>query len=113
VTTADVLGAVTDSSGAALAGAAVTASNLATGAARSVVADDHGDFLISGLAIGHYRLKAESKGFKVYEIPDLALAEATGAARSTPRRRGHREGGGAGTGIRLAGRQLLARYAHQ
>src|SRR5260370_26459846 len=43
VTTADVLGAVTDSSGAALAGATVTASNLATGAARSVVADDRSE----------------------------------------------------------------------
>src|SRR5215813_10868393 len=75
VTTADVLGTVTDSSGAVLVGAAVTVSNLATGATRSVVADDHGDYLISALAIGHYRLKAESKGFKVYEIPDLALAK--------------------------------------
>src|ERR1700756_5331013 len=75
VTTADVLGTVTDSSGAVLVGTAITLSNLATGAARSVVADDHGDYLISALAIGHYRLRAESKGFKVYEIPDLALAE--------------------------------------
>jgi hypothetical protein len=74
VTTADVLGTVTDSSGAVLVGTAVTISNLATGATRSVVADDHGDYLISALAIGHYRLRAESKGFKVYEIPDLALA---------------------------------------
>src|SRR5260370_29291772 len=71
VTTADVLGAVTDSSGGALAGAVVTASNLATGAARSVMSDDHGDFLISGLPIGHYRLKPESKGLKVYQIPHL------------------------------------------
>src|SRR5215471_19197767 len=75
VTTADVLGTVTDSSGAVLVGTAVTISNLATGATRSVVADDHGEYLISALAIGHYRLRAESKGFKVYEIPDLALAE--------------------------------------
>ena len=74
VTTADVLGTVTDSSGAVLVGTAVTISNLATGATRSAVADEHGDYLISGLAIGHYRLRAESKGFKVYEIPDLALA---------------------------------------
>ena len=75
VTTADVLGTVTDSSGGVLGGTAVTVSNLATGATRTAVADDHGDYLISALSVGHYRLKAESKGFKVYEIPDLALAE--------------------------------------
>ncbi len=75
VTTADVLGTVTDPSGGVLIGTVVTVNNLATGATRSVVADDHGDFLISALSIGHYHLKAENKGFKVYEIPDLALAE--------------------------------------
>src|SRR6516165_9533044 len=69
VTTADVLGTVTDSSGAVLVGTAVTVNNLATGAMRSVAADEHGEYLISALAIGHYRLRAESKGFKVYEIP--------------------------------------------
>ena len=74
VTSADVLGTVTDTSGAVLVGTAVIVNNLATGATRSVVADDHGEYLISALAVGHYRLKAESKGFKIYEIPDLALA---------------------------------------
>ena len=75
VTTADVLGSVTDPSGAALVGAIVSVSNLATAASRSTITDDNGDFLISGLPIGHYRLKTESKGFKIYDIPDLALAE--------------------------------------
>jgi Carboxypeptidase regulatory-like domain/TonB dependent receptor-like, beta-barrel len=75
VTTADVLGSVTDSSGAVLVGTVVTVNNVATGATRSVVADDRGDFLISALAVGHYHLKAENKGFKAYDIPDLALAE--------------------------------------
>src|SRR6516165_4949827 len=75
ITTADVLGTVTDSSGGVLGRTAVTVSNLATGATRAAVADDRGDYLISALPVGHYRLKAEGKGFKVYEIPDLALAE--------------------------------------
>ena len=64
VTTADLIGTVTDSSGAVVVSAQVTATNEGTGLARSAQTDASGNYLISQLAPGRYTLSAELAGFK-------------------------------------------------
>jgi outer membrane receptor protein involved in Fe transport len=74
VSTADVLGRVTDSSGAAMAGSKVTVTNLATNETRVSTTDANGDYLVSLLPIGHYSVKIEHDGFKTWTVADTALA---------------------------------------
>src|SRR5262245_60587710 len=47
VTTADVVGRVTDSSGAVLPGVMIVIENLGTGATRSAVSSDTGDYVLN------------------------------------------------------------------
>ncbi len=71
--TADIVGRVTDASGAILPGATVTAENLATKEVRTVTTNDTGDYTITPLPIGTYRIKIELEGFGT-QTTDLALA---------------------------------------
>ena len=57
VTTADVVGTVTDSTGALLPGVTVTASNTATGNVETAFTDADGNFQILRLAPGRYRVR--------------------------------------------------------
>ena len=66
VTTADVVGRVTDTSGGALPGTTVTVTAAATGAVRTVVTNETGDYLANALPIGRYAVKIELTGFKTY-----------------------------------------------
>ena len=61
---ASVTGQVTDPSGAAIAGASVTARNVDTGAARDVVADGEGRYVVAALPVGDYEIHASNQGFK-------------------------------------------------
>jgi outer membrane receptor for ferrienterochelin and colicins len=62
--TADALrGRVTDIHQAALAGAAVTLSNLSTGLERIAIADANGNYSFTGVRGGRYRLTASASGF--------------------------------------------------
>ncbi|HEX4074744.1 MAG TPA: TonB-dependent receptor [Candidatus Acidoferrales bacterium] len=61
---ASVTGHVEDPSGAAVAGATVTARNVDTGAARDVVADGEGAYLVAALPVGDYEIDASKQGFK-------------------------------------------------
>ncbi|MFY9689121.1 MAG: carboxypeptidase regulatory-like domain-containing protein [Candidatus Acidiferrales bacterium] len=61
---ASVTGQVTDPSGAAIAGASVTARNVDTGAARDVVADGEGRYVVAALPVGDYEIHASKQGFK-------------------------------------------------
>ncbi len=68
-----ISGQVTDSSGAVVPGAAVTAESLATGLSRSAVASDEGQYRIAHLPAGEYRLTAEMSGFKKAVEPSLSI----------------------------------------
>src|SRR5687768_7292278 len=57
-------GSVKDSQGGALPGAAVTATNDATGAARTTPTNESGAFNMPGMPPGTYTVKAELGGFK-------------------------------------------------
>jgi Carboxypeptidase regulatory-like domain len=74
VATADLVGTVTDSSGGAVPGAAVAATNISTGLAYNVVTANEGGFVISQLPAGHYRIKVSKSGFKSWTNPDVSLA---------------------------------------
>ena len=54
VTTADVLGRVTDTSGAVLPGVMVVIENLDTGATRSALSSETGDYVFNLLPVGRY-----------------------------------------------------------
>jgi hypothetical protein len=64
VTTADLVGTVTDSSGAVVVSAQVTAMNEGTGISRTTQTDASGNYLITQLAPGRYTLTAELAGFR-------------------------------------------------
>jgi hypothetical protein len=63
VTTADILGRVTDSSGAVLPGATITIVNTATRDTRTQTSNDTGDYVFNLLPIGTYTVAIELQGF--------------------------------------------------
>ena len=68
-----IVGTVTDPSGAAVANVAITVTNVDTGAIRTIPTNDSGQYAAVDLQIGHYTVKAETKGFKVAEQKDIVL----------------------------------------
>src|SRR5262245_31022862 len=56
--TADIVGRVTDSSGAILPGVTVTARHLATNVTRTTVTGETGDYSFTALSIGEYEVKS-------------------------------------------------------
>ena len=64
--TGKIVGVVSDSSGGVLPGASIVIRNLGTGTTRDAVADDRGQFDVSGLAPGRYQIDAELQGFRKF-----------------------------------------------
>jgi hypothetical protein len=62
--TGTILGLVADPSGAVVPGAAVTATNQSTGFTRTVNTDPEGNYRITFLPLGTYRVEARSAGFE-------------------------------------------------
>jgi hypothetical protein len=62
-----IFGAVTDQSGGAVSGAAVSVIDVARGVTRPLVTDDAGQYDASSLTPGAYTVRVESKGFKIAE----------------------------------------------
>ncbi|HET7890203.1 MAG TPA: carboxypeptidase regulatory-like domain-containing protein [Candidatus Sulfotelmatobacter sp.] len=71
---ATIVGTVTDPSGASVANASITITNLETGVSRTVPTSSDGQYVAPDLHIGHYTLKATAAGFKVAEQTGLTLA---------------------------------------
>ncbi len=63
VKTADVVGIVTDNSGAAVPGAKVTAENVETNVIRSTVTDSAGSYVLTFLSVGTYDIHVVKDGF--------------------------------------------------
>ena len=59
VTTADIVGRVTDDTGSVLPGATVTITNEGTRDVRSAPANESGDYVFNLLPIGTYTVKVE------------------------------------------------------
>lgn len=71
--TAQISGSVADQSGAAVGGAVVKATQTATGASRSVVAQDDGLYSLRDLPVGPYILEASHPGFRSYVQTGIVL----------------------------------------
>src|SRR5687767_9271344 len=71
--TAELNGRVTDSSGAVLPGVTVTATQTATGLERTAVTDGEGNYLLTNLPPGPYRLEISLQGFRGYVQTGLVL----------------------------------------
>ena len=61
---ANVIGRVTDSSGAAVAGAKITVKNVGTGVTQTATSDDQGRYTVPDLDVGTYQVDADMAGFK-------------------------------------------------
>jgi hypothetical protein len=62
--TATILGTVTDSTGATVPEAKLTARNLETGQARTVTSTADGSYRFPSLPVGRYEIRAEKSGFQ-------------------------------------------------
>src|SRR5438093_5800115 len=72
-TTAQISGIVKDQSGAVLPGVEVSATQTATGAKRTTVTNETGNYVLASLPIGPYMLQAELPGFKTYVQTGIVL----------------------------------------
>jgi hypothetical protein len=79
--TGDLRGVVNDSSGAAMAGAKVTARNLDTGETRSAETGSDGIFVFNLLKIGRYEVRAEAPNFKAAIAPTEVRAGEVASVR--------------------------------
>ena len=73
VTSATIVGTITDPSGASTPGAQVTARNVDTGLTRSVTSGDDGSYRLEFLPVGHYALEVTTAGFKKAYLSDIVL----------------------------------------
>ena len=71
--TASITGTVTDPSGAAVAGANVTATSQERGVTFTAVTNDSGLYRVSQLPVGTYALKVEKSGFALASHPPFVL----------------------------------------
>src|ERR1700723_1651448 len=81
LTTADILGTVTDTSGAVVSNASVTLTNLGTNDRRTGQSNGSGDYSFTLLPVGHYSITVKAGGFQVSITKDLAV-EAGDRARA-------------------------------
>jgi hypothetical protein len=68
-----ILGTVTDSSGAAVSGAAVTIKNVDTGLVRTVTTSTDGSYSVPELPIGSYSVTVENKGFRTAVVTGIRV----------------------------------------
>src|ERR1043166_1506851 len=73
VTTATIVGTVTDPGGAIVPGAQVTARSLDTGLTRTVTSSDEGTYRIEFLPVGKYSVEVTYTGFKKALVSDIVL----------------------------------------
>lgn len=74
VQTGTILGIVTDPSGASIAGATVTITNVGTGALQSSKTDAQGRYAVPDLQIGAYNVQAQMQGFTTQVDKSASLA---------------------------------------
>ena len=71
-----ILGTVTDTTGAAVVGAKVTARNVDTGIERTTSTNEYGEFNIPELQIGTYKVTVEKDGFQAAVTSGIAVSVA-------------------------------------
>ena len=86
--TGNIVGVVTDATGAALPNATVTATSKATNAQRTVTSNSAGQYRFDFLPAGVYDVKGESSGFSSAEVKDIELLVGTTFTANLPMRAG-------------------------
>jgi len=74
-----ILGSVTDQGGAAIVGATVVLNDVQRGISRTLTTDDAGQYLAPNLLPGEYSVRAQAKGFKSVDRPNIGLEVGTDA----------------------------------
>jgi len=108
-TTADILGTVTDQTGAVLAGATVKVTSLATGEVRTVNSNDHGDYVVNSLLPAHYKVEvicAVSRPFQCRTSWPRRANRRCARGCFAGNRRSDRDSGSGGGDAAAANRQL-------
>jgi hypothetical protein len=72
-TSATVVGTLTDSSGARIAGGTVLLKDLATGIEHSAATDANGEYVIPDLKAAHYSVTFSMAGFRPFVMSDVEL----------------------------------------
>jgi hypothetical protein len=81
LTTADILGTVTDATGAVVPNATVVLTNLGTNEQRTTTSNGSGDYSFNILPVGHYSVSVKATGFQATLTKDLSV-EAGDRARN-------------------------------
>lgn len=81
LTTADILGTVTDASGAAIPNATIVLTNTGTNEKRTATSNASGEYTFTLLSVGHYSISTKATGFEASITKDLAV-EAGDRARN-------------------------------
>ncbi len=72
--TADIVGSVTDNSGAVVPNAKVTVKNLGTNQARTAQSDAASQYSVNLLPVGDYSVSVEAQGFKTFTASRVSIA---------------------------------------
>ncbi len=73
--TSSLTGTVTDTSGAVIPGAEVTAKNNDNGTVYTAVSNDKGVFQIPAIQVGSYTVTVSLMGFKTFAVPDVKVSQ--------------------------------------
>jgi len=84
LTTADIVGTVTDATGAVVPNASVVINNLGTNETRTGQSNGSGEYTFTLLPVGHYTITVKAPGFQASVTKDLAV-EAGDRARADVR----------------------------
>ena len=85
VASAELSGTVTDATGAAVANAKVTATNVATNIERSTTTETNGNYIIPLLPPGDYILNVEGSGFRKVRSSEASLCRSISRRKSMSR----------------------------
>src|SRR5260370_41033379 len=69
----NLVGAVTDPQGNAVAGAKVTVTNIAKGTTEEATTNESGNFSVTHLIPDSYKIRVEASGFKAYDIASVRV----------------------------------------
>src|SRR5579863_10150567 len=75
--TAQIQGTILDASGAAVPGAEIKATNTDTGIVRTATTGSSGEYVLSNLPVGPYRVEAAKQGFSTYVQTGIVLQVST------------------------------------
>jgi len=88
VTTATIVGTISDPGGSAVPGAQVTARNVDTGLTRTVTSGDAGTYRLEFLPVGKYDIEVTYTGFKKALLSGIGPAGQRHVSRGCTTRRG-------------------------